>query len=207
MPIPDDGFPVRAAGSPHGDLKVQILLTGGSGLLGTELRELEPDLLAPSHAELDITDAGAVVDYVASHSPDIILHAAAMTSNREVEANPEKAREVNVEGTANLVRACDGTRIRFVFLSTDYVYKGDRGNYLESDEVEPFNLYAATKLAGEEAVRQVPNHLIIRTSFGASEFAHPDAFSDIVAEDELVPLQPGVGQCTKDRREGDRPGP
>jgi dTDP-4-dehydrorhamnose reductase len=117
---------------------VQILLTGGSGLLGTELRQLEPDLLAPSRDELDITDAGAVETYVASHEPDIILHAAAMTSNREVEADPETARKVNVEGTANLVRACDGTRIRFVYLSTDYVYKGDKGDYSETDEVEPF---------------------------------------------------------------------
>jgi dTDP-4-dehydrorhamnose reductase len=154
------------------------MLTGGSGLLGSEIRQLESDLLAPSHEELDITDATAVADYVAAHSPDIILHAAAMTSNREVEANPDTARKVNVDGTANLVRACNGTRIRLVFLSTDYVYKGDRGNYSESDAVEPFNLYASTKLAGEEAVSQVPNHLIIRTSFGANEFVYPDAFCD-----------------------------
>lgn len=165
---------------------MQILLTGGSGLLGTELQKLESDLLAPSHEELDITDASAVADYVAAHSLDIILHAAAMTNNREVEVNPEAARKVNVEGTANLVRACDGTRIRFVYLSTDYVYKGDRGNYSETDAVEPFNLYASTKLAGEEVVRQVPNHLIIRTSFGASEFAYPDAFSDKWSSKEYV---------------------
>jgi dTDP-4-dehydrorhamnose reductase len=162
------------------------MLTGGSGLLGTELLKLESDLLAPSHEELDITDAAAVADYVASHKPDIILHAAAMTNNRMVEANPEAARKVNVEGTANLVRVCDGSRIRLVFLSTDYVYKGDRGNYSESDEVEPFNLYASTKLEGEEAVRQVPNHLIIRASFGASKFVYPDAFCDKWASKEYV---------------------
>ena len=165
---------------------MQILLTGGSGLLGTELRQLESDLLAPSHEKLDITNATAVTDYVRSHTPDIILHAAAMTSNREVEEHPETAREVNVDGTANLVRACDGTRTRFVFLSTDYVYKGDRGNYSESDEVDPFNLYASTKLAGEEVVRQIPNHLIIRTSFGASEFVYPDAFCDKWSSKEYV---------------------
>ena len=110
---------------------MQILLTGGSGLLGTELVKLESDLLAPSHEELDITDAAAVADYVAGHQPDIILHAAAITSNREVEANPTVAKNVNVDGTANLAKSCDGTRIRFVYLSTDYVYKGDRGNYSE----------------------------------------------------------------------------
>lgn len=165
---------------------MQILLTGGSGLLGTELQKLESDWLAPSREELDITDAVAVVDYIATHRPDIILHAAAMTSNREVEANPVAAKKVNVDGTANLAKACDGTRIRLVYLSTDYVYKGERGNYTESDEVAPFNLYASTKLTGEEAVRRVPNHLIIRTSFGATQFAYPDAFSDKWSSKEYV---------------------
>ncbi len=165
---------------------MQILLTGGSGLLGTELRRLEPDLLAPSREQLDITDADAVVKYVATQAPDIILHAAAVTSNREAEADPETARKVNVEGTANLVQACNGTRIRLVYLSTDYVYKGDRGNYSEKDEVEPFNLYAKTKLAGEIEVKKVPNHLIIRTSFGASKFDYPDAFCDKWSSKEYV---------------------
>ncbi len=186
MPTPDDGFRVPAACLPHGDNTVQILLTGGSGLLGTELLKLDSDLLAPSYEELDITDASAVADYVATHLPDIILHAAAMTSNREVEANPEAARKVNVDGTANLAHACDGTRIRFVYLSTDYVYKGIRGHYSESDEVAPCNLYASLKLAGEEAVRRVPNHLIIRASFGASEFDYPGAFSDKWSSKEYV---------------------
>lgn len=143
-------------------------------------------MLAPSHEELDITDATAVAEYVRMHEPDVILHAAAMTNNRGVEANSDVARKVNVEGTANIVHACDGTRIRLVFVSTDYVYKGDQGNYSESGEIAPFNLYASTKLAGEALVKQVPNHLIIRTSFGASKFAYPDAFTDKWSSKEYV---------------------
>lgn len=186
MPTRDDRFPRNGRMMAHIDEKVQILLTGGSGLLGTELLKLDPDLLAPSHKELDITDAAAVSAFVAAHQPDIILHAAAITNNREVEANPAAAQKVNVDGTANLVRACEGTGIRFVYLSTDYVYKGDRGNYSETDPVDPFNMYASTKLAGEQVVRQVQNHLIIRASFGASEFAYPDAFSDKWSSKEYV---------------------
>jgi len=143
-------------------------------------------MLAPSHEELDITDATGVAEYVNTHAPDVILHAAAMTNNREVETNPDAARKVNVDGTANLVNACEGTRIRLVFVSTDYVYKGDQGNYSESGEIAPFNLYAQTKLAGEELVKQTPNHLIIRTSFGAPKFAYPDAFTDKWASKEYV---------------------
>ena len=165
---------------------MQILLTGGSGLLGTELQKLESNLLAPTHAEFDITDAEAVSTYIEARQPDIILHAAAMTDNRDAEANPQAARKINVEGTANLVRACDGTRIRFVYISTDYVYPGDKGNYSETDEVAPCNLYVATKLGGEEAVRRIPNHLIIRATFGASKFAYPGALTDKWTSKEYV---------------------
>lgn len=167
-------------------LMVRILLTGGSGLLGTELLKCGAEILAPAHAELDICDASAVSDYVAAHGPDLILHAAAITDNRAIEADPAAALEVNIKGTVNLAQACLGTRIRLVYLSTDYVYQGEHGNYAESDELLPANLYAWTKLAGEAAVRAVPNHLIIRTSFGSSKFDYPAAFTDKWSSKETV---------------------
>ena len=165
-----------------------MMLTGGSGLLGTELRKLAPDLLAPTRAELDITDGAAVSAYIAEHRPDLILHAAAITDNRAIEADPHAALEVNIKGTANLAGACVGTRIRLVYVSTDYVYPGDRGNFAEEDALQPANLYAWTKLAGEAAVRAVPNHLIIRTSFGAAEFPYPVAFADKCSSKEYVDI-------------------
>ena len=85
---------------------MRILLTGGSGLLGSQLQKLSPDMLAPSRAELDITDRYAVSAYVASHTPDIIIHAAAVTNNRDIEDNPTEALEVNIKGTANIALAC-----------------------------------------------------------------------------------------------------
>ena len=154
------------------------MLTGGSGLLGSELQELSPDLLAPSRSELDITDRYAVSAYVVSHNPDTIIHAAAMTDNRGIENDPSEAVEVNIKGTANIVLACLKRRTRLVYLSTDYIYRGDEGNYSENDEIEPFNLYAWTKLGGESSVRAVSNHLIIRASFGAAKFDYDVAFKD-----------------------------
>lgn len=165
---------------------MRILLTGGSGLLGTELAGSGADLVAPSRDELDITDSEAVARYVASQAPDVILHAAAVTNNRDIEADPASALDVNIRGTANLAIACLNTRIRLVYLSTDYVYRGDRGDYTEDDELLPCNLYAWTKLAGEAAVRAVPNHLIIRTSFGSSNFDYPAAFTDKWSSKEYV---------------------
>ena len=164
------------------------MITGGSGLLGTELLKLRPDLLAPTRAELDVSDSTAVTDWVAENRPDIIIHAAAATNNREIEADPSEAVATNVGGSANIAQACQGSRIRLVYLSTDYVYRGDKGNYSEEDEVHPANVYAETKLAGELAVRTVPNHLIIRTSFGSSKFAYPGAFTDKWSSKEYVDI-------------------
>ena len=157
-------------------------------MLGTELQRLDESLVAPSHHELDVTDAAAVSRIIAEVRPDVVLHAAAITDNREIEVDPREAVEVNIAGTAHLARACVGTRIRLVYISTDYVYRGDRGNYSEKDEILPSNLYAWTKLGGEAAVRAVPNHLIIRTSFGAPEFAYPAAFADKWSSKEYVDL-------------------
>ncbi len=157
---------------------MRILLTGGSGLLGSELTKLAPDIIAPSRADLDITDRYAVSACVASHNPDTIIHAAAITNNRDVEDDPTEAVDVNIIGTANIALACLKRRTRLVYLSTDYVYKGDKGNYSEDDEIHPFNLYAWTKLGGETSVSTIPNHLIIRTSFGADKFEYDAAFTD-----------------------------
>ena len=177
---------------------MRILLTGGSGLLGTELLRLQPDLVAPSRDELDVTDAVAVEACVSSLRPDVILHAAAVTDNRVIEANPVSALDVNIQGTVNLAKACLGTRTRLVFLSTDYVYKGDHGDYAETSEVLPSNLYAWTKLAGEAAVRTVPNHLIIRTSFGNTQFDYPKAFTDKWSSKEYVDvLAPEILQAAR----------
>lgn len=181
---------------------MRILLTGGTGLLGSELLKLDADLIAPRRSELDITDAAAVAEYVNKLLPDVIVHAAAVTNNRDIEDDPSEALEVNIKGTANLAQACLGSGARLVYISSDYVYKGDRGDYSESDEVLPSNLYAWTKLAGEAAVRAVANHLIVRTSFGASAFQYPAAFTDKWSSkqyvDEVAPkiLEAAVGSAT-----------
>ena len=167
---------------------MQILLTGGSGLLGAELLRLDDTIIAPSSADLDIADGAAVTAILAAVQPDIICHAAAITNNREIESDPRAALKVNIAGTANIAASCIGTRTRLVYLSTDYVYPGESGNFSESDALQPANLYAWTKLAGEAAVRAVPNHLIIRTSFGRSSFDYPAAFEDKWSSKEYVDI-------------------
>ena len=85
---------------------------------------------------------------------------------------------MNVIGTANVVKLCMQHGLRLTYISTDYVFRGDRGEYREEDPVYPVNKYAWSKLGGECAVRLYDRALIIRTSFGADEFPYGKAFVD-----------------------------
>jgi dTDP-4-dehydrorhamnose reductase/SAM-dependent methyltransferase len=156
---------------------MKILLLGGSGALGTELQKLDSKILCPTSDQVDITDLHGLTDYVSFHDPDIIINAAAITDNRIIEKTPYSAIETNIKGAANVALVCVYSNIRLVYISTDYIYKGDKGNYKETDEILPFNLYSWTKLGGECSTVAVKNHLIIRTSFG-KEFTYPEAFID-----------------------------
>lgn len=157
---------------------VKVVLFGGTGLLGAELLKRSRDIDAPSHNVVDVRDKQRVEQYLLDVRPDLVIHAAAVTDNRWVERHPGDAVWTNIIGTANVAMGSIAARARLVYISTDYVYRGDRGNYRETDEILPFNRYAWTKLGGEAAVQCVENHLIIRTSFGPSAFPYQQAFVD-----------------------------
>lgn len=164
-----------------------ILLTGGSGRLGSELRRLMPDLIAPFHEEMDVTDIQSVGENLSRHQPLVIVHAAAMTDVLAAESRREQAWRVNVQGTRNVVVACQMTGVFLIHISTDYVFSGSRGLYRESDVPgPPTNYYALTKLVAEEVVRVLPGHLIIRTSFRGRRWPHPVAFTDLYTSQDYV---------------------
>ena len=155
-----------------------VLVTGGTGLLGRHMKRLIPESLFPLRAEFDITDRPKMAAYLSGKTVSTIFHAAAFTSPPKINENPKRAIDVNIVGTANLVRICLERNIKLLYVSTDYVFKGDRGMYKEDDPVLPVNKYAWSKLAGECAVRMYDNSLIIRTSFGDTVFPYEKAFVD-----------------------------
>lgn len=157
---------------------MRILLTGGNGLLGKELQKIDKDITAPRKWRLNIEDQRDVANALIWGGYDMVIHCAALLDAGMLKERPDKAIETNIVGTAYLAMWCAKLGIRLVYLSTDYVYKGDRGNYNEEDEILPYNFYAWTKLGGECAVKGVKNHLIIRTTFGPSEFPYKHAFRD-----------------------------
>jgi len=158
--------------------KSRIIFTGSSGLLGSEFRKIRPDIDYPSSKEFNVTNYEQMKKYMESHGCDLIIHAAAFTSPPLIEKDPLKALEVNVAGTANVVKLCMEFGIRLIYISTDYVFNGDKGNYKETDPVYPVNKYAWSKLGGECAVRMYDKSLIIRTTFGPNVFPYPKAFVD-----------------------------
>jgi dTDP-4-dehydrorhamnose reductase len=145
-----------------------VWITGAGGLIGNYLRQtaapgaLSQPVIALTRGQLDLLDFAAVAQRFKSGKPSVIIHCAAMSKPPACQAQPELARQVNIEITRRLVElAGDAT---FVFFSTDLVFDGRRGSYAETDAPNPLSVYAETKVAAEEIVAQHPRHLIIRTS-------------------------------------------
>jgi dTDP-4-dehydrorhamnose reductase len=160
---------------------VKTFITGGSGKLGKELVKIFPRSLHPTHRELELLDKSAVFEYVARHKPETAIHCAAWTDVRGCESNRIKAWENNVIATENLIDACQryARGCYFVYMSTACVFRGDKGDYVETDLPYPDNFYSLTKLLGEFVVKRLENNLIIRTNFVPRErWRYKKAFTD-----------------------------
>ncbi len=170
---------------------MKILITGGHGLLGTEIRKLDDTLIAPRQEEMDITDGAAVMQYMEQHRPDVVLHLAAATKPPEHEKNPELGLRVNIIGTANMALACQKLGIKLVYTSTDYLYVGD-GPHKETEAILPPYKFGWSKVGGECAVELIPKFLILRLSFGPVPFPWDQVYEDQMNSklyvDEMAPL-------------------
>ena len=161
---------------------MKILLTGGNGMLGrTFVRELvgEFEVVPTDLPETDITYEASVGAALVKHSPDVVVHCAAMTAVDRCEAERDLAFRINETGSANVAAACNRHGIRLIAISTDYVFDGDAERpYGESDcPTGGRTVYGQSKFAGEEAVRRLcPNHVVARISWlygaGGPSFVH-----------------------------------
>jgi dTDP-4-dehydrorhamnose reductase len=158
--------------------KSHIIFTGGIGLLGSEFKKIRPEIDYPSLEEFNVKNYHQMRKYVELGDCRLFVHAAAITSPPLIDENPIEGLDVNIVGTANVVRLCMEFDIKLIYISTDYVFKGDKGNYKETDPVYPVNKYAWSKLGGECAVRMYDKTLIIRTTFGPDVFPYQKAFID-----------------------------
>ncbi len=130
-----------------------VLVTGAGGQVGrAALRELGDRGIGLRRAELDVTDAAAVLAAAERHRPTLILHAAAWTDVDGAETDHEGATRANVDANRHVAEAAKAVGARLVTLSTDFVFDGaKREPYLESDPTNPLSFYGETKLLGEQA--------------------------------------------------------
>lgn len=156
----------------------KILITGVSGLLGSNLayyfRESHEILgLYNSHPveienirthRVDILSDASLKNIVNDFGPEIVIHCASLTDIDYCEANKEQTCRVNVLGTKNMVDSVEGRNAKIIYISSDSVYSGGKGNYSETDQVNPQNYYGLTKYEGELEVLRRPDSLIFRTN-------------------------------------------
>ncbi|MBM3927694.1 MAG: dTDP-4-dehydrorhamnose reductase [Sphingomonadales bacterium] len=157
-----------------------VLITGGGGQLGTELqRQPWPEgwaVVATDFGDLDLTDTAAIAAKVAERNWAAVISAAAYTAVDRAESDPVTAWAVNALAPAAFAAACAKAGIPLVQVSTDYVFPGDRaGAWTPDDAVNPLNVYGASKLGGELAVRTSrARAVIVRTAWVVS--AHGNNF-------------------------------
>lgn len=140
---------------------LSLLVPGGNGQLGRELATRASVVRAPGSAELDVTNAGAVVEAVKTlaasaadegHSP-VVINASAYTAVDAAETDASRAFAVNADGPRLLAAACAASNVPLIHVSTDYVFTGDADRPYETDDpVRPRTVYGTTKAAGEDAV-------------------------------------------------------
>jgi dTDP-4-dehydrorhamnose reductase len=154
--------------SSAGEIKPLVWITGAHGLIGNYLVQTAPRFAprrrvrALTRDQFDLLDFAAVRREFQKDQPQLVIHCAAITVVSDVQKNPGLARRVNVEVTRLLTELA--AEIPFVFFSTDLVFDGRKGNYVETDAANPLHIYGETKLAAEEIVLQNPCHLVVRTS-------------------------------------------
>jgi dTDP-4-dehydrorhamnose reductase len=146
---------------------VRVLLLGGSGQLGSEIRARwrDDEIVAPSHRELDLHDTSSIERAVEQVAPEIVVNCAAFHNVDRCEEQPEVAFSINALAVDRIATICVARGIEFLTISTDYVFDGRAMQpYQETDCPNPISAYGASKLAGEQLVlRRGMKAYIVRT--------------------------------------------
>ena len=177
----------------------KIVITGGGGRFAQVLKKNNKKLniLYPGKKELDILDLNSIKKYLKKNKPQYLIHAAALSRPMNIhDKQISTSINLNIIGTANIVKVCSDLKIKLIYFSTGYVYEGRVGNYKETDAVLPFNNYAWSKLGGECAVTMYKNSLILRIIMCEKPFTHEFAFHDIktnfIFHEEVVKIIPKI---------------
>jgi dTDP-4-dehydrorhamnose reductase len=177
----------------------KILVTGGDGRFAKVLKNKNKklNLIFCSKKQLDILNLKSIKKKIEQHKPKIIFHCAGLSRPMNIhEKDIAKSIDLNIIGTANLVKICKLYKVKLIYFSSGYVYEGKKGNYKETDAVKPFNNYGLSKLGGECAVSMYKKSLILRITMTEKPFTHNAAFtnfkSNFMFHEDLVNMLPKI---------------
>ena len=159
----------------------RIVVTGGTGRFASSLKKVKSkySVFFPSKSNLNILKDNSILKYLKKKKPKYLIHLAGLSRPMSVHNKDiKKSIDLNIIGTANVVKICEKLNIKLIYFSSSYVYPGKKGGYKENDPVLPINNYAWSKLGGECSVRLYRNSLIVRASMTEKPFVHKAAFSD-----------------------------
>ena len=180
-------------------MKNLILVTGGQGRFAKVLKKNNKflNLYFATKKECNILNIKSLEKIIKKLKPKMILHCAGLSRPMDIhQKNIEKSIDLNIVGTANVVKVCKKNNIKIIYFSTGYVYEGKKGNYSENDPVKPFNNYGLSKLGGECAVSMYKNSLILRITMTESPFMHKKAYTNLktnfMFHEDLVKILPKI---------------
>jgi len=158
----------------------KIIVTGSDGRFGKILQKINKKMIFRSKKQLNILSPKSISKNFKKYKPNYILHLAGLSRPMKIhEKDINKSIDLNIIGTCNLVKEASKFRAKIIYISTSYVYPGNRGNYNEEDALKPWNNYSWSKLGGECAVQMYKNSLIIRLCMTEKPFVHSKAYANV----------------------------
>lgn len=157
----------------------KVVITGAEGYIGSNLKshfekngyEVYSLTLVDSKKEryyqVNITEKDRVMEVLEKINPDVVIHTAGISSLNQCEKDKDLAWKVNVAGTRNIIEAIKKVNpsIKLIFMSSDYVFDGEKGDYKEDDETKPKTYYGVNKLESEKDIKkELENFIICRTA-------------------------------------------
>ena len=160
----------------------KILVSGGNGRFAGELKKIKSKykFIYRNKNQLNILSSKSIKNNFRKFKPDCILHLAGLSRPMSIHDKMiNKSIDLNIIGTANLVKMCNSFNKKIIFFSTSYVYPGRKGKYKETDPLLPWNNYGWSKLGAESIVQMYKNSLIIRACMTEKPFIHKYAFNNV----------------------------
>lgn len=176
---------------------LRMLITGVSGLLGNNLALYFRDkyevlglyLTCPVNIKgiytekCDISDLFSIKKIILEFKPSVIIHCASLTNIDQCEIDKELAKTINIIGTDNIVKSILDKNLKLIYISSDSVYDGIKGNFSEDDEIRPQNYYGISKYEGELKVLMYKNSLILRTNLFGWNIQNKKSLAEWILEE------------------------